>query len=73
VISEFAGAAVELHDAFLTNPYDKRDMADTLYRALTAPENEKESRIYRLGNIIRNHDVNEWGRYFLENVESASR
>lgn len=73
VISEFAGAAAELHGAFLTNPYDKRDMADTLYRALAAPENEKKSRIHRLVNIIRNHDVNEWGRNFLENVESTNR
>ncbi|MBX2834435.1 MAG: glucosylglycerol-phosphate synthase [Micavibrio sp.] len=71
VLSEFAGAAVELHGAFLTNPYDKRDMADKLYQALHAAENERSSRIRRMGNIIKDYDVNEWGRDFLDSVKAA--
>lgn len=68
VLSEFAGAAVELHGAFLVNPYDKNDMSATLYRALTATKDDKDARIKRMSNIIRRYDVNEWGRDFLAHV-----
>ncbi len=71
VLSEFAGAAVELHGAYLTNPYDKDDMSKTLYRALNAPLEDKGARINRMSNIIRTYDVNEWGRDFLEHVQNT--
>lgn len=71
VLSEFAGAAVELHGAFLVNPYDKHDMSKTLYRALTASKDDKDARINRMANIIKTYDVNEWGRDFLEHVNNA--
>ena len=73
VLSEFAGSAVELHGALLVNPYDKKDMSDTLYRALTASEDDKDARINRMANIIKTYDVNEWGRDFLEHVYKAKR
>lgn len=72
VLSEFAGAAAELHGAFLVNPYDINDMSETLYRALNAPESEKKSRIRRMSNIITQYDVNEWGRDFLESIETSA-
>ncbi len=68
VLSEFAGAAVELHGAFLVNPYDKADMSDVLYRALTADEADKDSRLQRMTRIIKKHDVAAWGRDFLADV-----
>ena len=68
VLSEFAGAAVELHGAYLTNPYDVVDMSDTLVQALQAPENERASRIRRMSNIIHRYDVNAWGQDFLAHV-----
>lgn len=73
VLSEFAGAAVELHGAFLVNPYDTNDMSKTLYRALTASEDDKDARINRMANIISTYDVNEWGRDFLEHVQNTSK
>ena len=70
VLSEFAGAAVELHSAYLVNPYDVHDMSDTLYKALNAPESEKKSRIYRMAKIISDYDVNDWGRDLLNTANS---
>ena len=70
VLSEFAGAAVELHGAFPVNPYDITDMSNALKRALDASEDDKNSRMHRMGNIVKQYDVNEWGRDFLEHVHA---
>ena len=45
VLSEFAGAAVELQGALRTNPYDLVDMVSQLYRALTLGDAERRDRI----------------------------
>lgn len=71
VLSEFAGSAVELHGAHLVNPYDQENMAETLYRGLTATEADKKSRMRRMANITSKYDVNEWGRDFIESVRKS--
>lgn len=71
VLSEFAGAAAELHGACLTNPYDQQDMVVSLYNALHMSENEKDSRLRSMANIITKYDVNEWGRDFIESIHAT--
>lgn len=66
VISEFAGAAVELHGAILTNPYHPESMAEHLHRAITLEPEERRARMKRLDDIVRNNDVSEWAREFME-------
>lgn len=66
VLSDFAGAAAELQGALLTNPYDPREMAETLFRALTMLDPERVGRMARLASIVREYDVNAWGDAFLE-------
>lgn len=66
LLSEFAGAAVELHGALLTNPYDIEGMAEGLHQALTLPEAERRQRMRRLVEIVEGHDVDDWSRGFLE-------
>ncbi len=70
VLSEFAGAAVELHGAFLVNPYDVKDMSETLHRALTATDADKKSRIRRMASIIKTYDVYAWGKDFLNSIKA---
>ena len=65
VLSEFAGAAVELHGALLVNPYDANAMSETLYQALTMGADEIAYRAARLGMIVEEHDVARWGEGFL--------
>ncbi len=45
ILSEFAGAAEELFNAFLVNPYDSAAVAATLKQALALPEGERRERI----------------------------
>lgn len=65
VLSEFAGAAVELHGSLLTNPYDSAEMADTLHKALTLDDQERKLRTARLFDIVCANDVDAWGAEFL--------
>ena len=71
LLSEFAGAAVELHGALLTNPYDIEGMSEGLHQALTLPEAERRQRMRRLVELVEGHDVDDWSRGFLEALAGA--
>ena len=71
ILSEFAGAAVELHGALLTNPYDAYSMSKVLYQALTMGEDEAAYRCQRMAEIVRENDVARWGDGFMRAVEDA--
>ena len=73
ILSEFAGAAVELHGALLTNPYDAHSMSSTLYRAITMGPDEAAYRTERMAAIVAEHDVARWGAGFLAAVSDAAR
>ncbi len=68
VLSEFAGAAAELHGAVLTNPHDLTDLAARLYQAIAMNDAEAESRLRELFAIVEHNDIHRWGRNFLEAV-----
>ena len=68
VLSEFAGAAVELHGALLTNPYDAASMEEMLYLALTLEEDDRVYRMSRMNAIVRSNDVHTWGKGFMDAV-----
>ncbi len=66
VLSRFAGAAEQLQEALLVNPYDTEGMADAIQTALTMPLEERQQRHARLMQRIREHDVHWWRRSFLD-------
>lgn len=65
LLSEFAGAAVELHGALLTNAYDVEGMARHLHRALVLPPEARALHIDRLASYVEQYDVDVWSRDFL--------
>lgn len=71
VLSEFAGAAVELHGAILTNPYDLDSLVSALSEALELPEGDRSHRMRRLARVVEGFDVDDWSREFLRAVELA--
>ena len=66
VLSRFAGAAEQLKEALLVNPYDTHGTAETIQQALQMPLDERRSRHQRLLQRIREHDVHWWRETFLE-------
>ncbi|MEX2571084.1 MAG: glucosylglycerol-phosphate synthase [Gemmatimonadota bacterium] len=69
VLSEFAGAAAELHGALLTNPYDPEQMAADLYSALTMPEAERRERLETMYDIVDANNIDYWSYEFLAAVD----
>lgn len=66
VLSRFAGAAEQLTDALLVNPYDTQGTADAIQRALHMPLDERRARHERLLQEVRRHDVHWWRKEFLD-------
>ena len=68
VLSEFAGAADELRQAWLVNPYDLNGMKDTLVEAATASPREKHRRMRAMRRQVMENDVRRWADTFLEEL-----
>ncbi|QRK13028.1 bifunctional alpha,alpha-trehalose-phosphate synthase (UDP-forming)/trehalose-phosphatase [Archangium violaceum] len=71
VLSEFAGAADEMGDAVMVNPYDVEGMADALEAALEMPEEERRTRMRILRARVKEYDVHWWVRTFLNELQST--
>jgi trehalose 6-phosphate synthase/phosphatase len=71
VLSEFAGAAEHLVDAYLVNPYDVDAVATTLQAALDAPAAERRRRMQRLRSTVSKLDVHGWADGFLKQLLSS--
>jgi trehalose 6-phosphate synthase len=65
ILSEFAGAAEELRQAWLVNPYDLNGMKSALREAYDADEAELGRRMRAMRSTIRRHDVDAWARSFM--------
>lgn len=68
VLSRFAGAAEQMKEALLVNPYDTQGMADTIQTALQMPLKERQRRHQALMERIREHDIHWWRKTFLETL-----
>jgi trehalose 6-phosphate synthase len=66
VLSEFAGAAVELTDSFLVNPYDADGVKRTILQAMNADRDDLRRRMRAMRSVIFEHDVDAWARSFLD-------
>jgi trehalose 6-phosphate synthase/phosphatase len=72
ILSEFAGAASEMGEAFLVNPYDEEQTAETIVHALTLPEEERRERVRALYDRVARNNVFAWGERFLANLAAAA-
>ncbi len=66
VLSRFAGAAEQLKEALLVNPYDTHGTAQAIQRALHMPLEERQERHNLLLARIKAHDVHWWSQSFLK-------
>jgi trehalose 6-phosphate synthase len=70
VLSKFAGAAEEMTEALIVNPYDLDDMADKLHSALLMPLEERRERHDVLFERLRRRNAVSWQRDFLATLDS---
>ena len=71
VLSRFAGAAEQLREALLVNPYDIPATAQAIQRALQMPLAERQERHAALLANVREQDVHHWRRSFLDALASV--
>lgn len=72
VLSEFAGAAVELAEAVLVNPYSHRNMDVNLDKALDMDRGERKRRLAAMNERVRRWDVDHWAAHVRERFDGVS-
>ena len=68
ILSTFTGAARELSDALLVNPYDVSQLADSILRALEMSEEEQSTRMQRMRHNVREHNIYRWAAHLLSDL-----
>jgi trehalose 6-phosphate synthase/phosphatase len=71
VLSEFAGAADEMHEALLVNPYDIDRVAEAMHDALLMSPDERRARMRSMRRRVIHHDAAHWAKSFLAALEET--
>ena len=68
ILSRFAGAARELNEALIVNPYHVEETADALFKAITMPPAEQRERMASLRMTVREFNVFRWAGKMLSDA-----
>jgi trehalose 6-phosphate synthase len=70
ILSQFAGAATELEDALLINPYATDAFARKIKEAIEMPETERKRRMKAMRETVANHNIYWWGASIVSKLIS---
>ena len=70
ILSEMAGAAIELQDAIIINPNDTDEIEKAILQALTMPDTEEKERLQKMQKKISTHTVKKWANDFVQELLS---
>lgn len=70
ILSRFAGAASELPDALLVNPFDLDGVAEAIATAHAMPLEQRRERWRASMDVLERHDITAWRRGFLEALQA---
>jgi trehalose 6-phosphate synthase len=65
VLSKFTGAATELLDALIVNPYDIEGVAEAIHQALEMDPGERRKRMQRMRHHVMDHNIYRWAASIL--------
>jgi trehalose 6-phosphate synthase len=65
ILSRFTGAARELRDALVVNPYDVDEMADAIAAAIAMPRDQRSARMRRMREVVGEHNIYRWAGLLL--------
>jgi len=68
ILSRFAGASRELHDALIVNPYDNELIAEAIHTALEMPPAEIERRMQNMRRTVREHNIYRWAANLISEL-----
>jgi trehalose 6-phosphate synthase len=69
LLSQYTGAARDLPDACLVNPYDIDQLAETMYGVFCMSEEERKPRMERMRQQVQRNTIYEWGARIFEELE----
>ena len=72
VLSTLAGAANELTDAILVNPYDVDGVADGVHQAINMPAGERRERYQGMIEVLKRNDITAWRVRFVDALLKAN-
>jgi trehalose 6-phosphate synthase len=73
ILSQFTGASRELQDAIIVNPYDVEEMAEAIHVALTMRPKERNERMHRMREVIRDRNVYRWAGNIISTLSRLRR
>jgi trehalose 6-phosphate synthase len=68
ILSQFTGAAQDLKEALIINPYDGEQTSEAIKTALSMPINEQTRRMKKLRMAVRNYNIYRWSAEFLRSM-----
>ena len=68
ILSQFTGAARELPEALLINPYCIEDTVESIKQALEMPREEKHKRMSRLRKTVRSNNIYDWAANIITEI-----
>ncbi len=71
ILSEFAGAARELADALIINPYDTEQFAEAIRQALEMAPEERQERMGRMLRQVEENNIYRWAANFLAELTAV--
>ena len=71
ILSEFAGAAEELFNATIVNPYDVDAVATAIHAALDTPAEERRQRMAPMRQRVMDHDAARWAADFVRDLRAV--
>jgi trehalose-6-phosphate synthase len=72
ILSRFAGASGELHDALVVNPYDTDELAAAIHQALTMSDVERTDRMGRMHHSVLENNVYRWAGTLISALARSS-
>ena len=73
ILSRFAGAAEQMGEALLVNPFSREELSDAIQRALTMPLEERKRKWACLMQVVRDTDVGIWRDDFVSTLRAVER
>lgn len=71
ILSRFAGAAEQMGEALLVNPFSREELSDAIHKALTLPLAERRRKWEALMQVVRDTDVAGWRDAFVRALKAA--
>jgi trehalose 6-phosphate synthase len=72
ILSEFAGAAEELTEALLVNPYNADEIAERLHQAVEMEAGEKTTRMRALRDKVQANNLERWSERFMAELTTRT-